>query len=328
MLFALLFLSAAAARADRVDVTFVDDEPRAVLAILDKRAAGSAITDADWQRVFASEGYVRLKAREHSMKRAFEDDAFRAFVMSDELLAKRKELAATLQEWMTADLTQAGSRALAYLPAGAKIRAKVYPSIKPAINSFVFETTTNPAIFMYIEPLPRSEFERTIAHELHHVGFANACPASSRETTDVDKWLSAFGEGIATLAAAGGPSGAPQAQPKVKAEWDAQMQRFDANFAEVQEFFTAVGNGSLAGEAETKRAFEFFGFVGPWYTVGYRMAVVIETTLGRDALIGVLCDMRQFPVTYNRAVAVSGARFPRWNAGVPPADRAASSPPR
>ena len=316
VLLSLFVIGAAAARADRVEVTFVDDEARAVLAILGKRAAGSAITEADWQRVFASEGYARLKAREHSMERAFEDDAFRAFVMSDELLAKRKALSATLEEWMRADLSKAGARALAYLPSGAKIRAKVYPSIKPATNSFVFETTTNPAIFMYIEPLSRAEFERTIAHELHHVGFAGACPDSG-SVSDARKWLSAFGEGIATLAAAGGPKGAPQSQPKIKAEWDAETARFDANFAALEEFFTAVADGKLTGEAQSKRAFEFFGFVGPWYTVGYRMAVVIETTLGRDALIGALCDMRQFLPMYNRAAGLwekkhKGEKLPRW----------------
>ena len=306
-----LLLAGSTLHADRVNVTFVDDEPRAVLAILDRRAAQTPVTDADWQRLFVSEGYVRLKARELSLKRAFEDDAFRAFVMSDELLAKRNELAATLDEWMKADLGRAGARALAYLPADATIRAKVYPSIKPATNSFVFETRTNPAIFMYLEPQPREEFERTIAHELHHVGYAGAC--GKEPADDAARWLGAFGEGVATLAAGG-----PQAKPDVKAEWDAQMQRFEANFATLNEFFTNVVEGTLAGDAQTKRAFEFFGFVGPWYTVGYRMAVVIETTLGRDALIAAMCDTRLLPRTYNRAAtgwekAHEGEKLPRWS---------------
>lgn len=293
-----------------VNVTFVDDEPRAVLAILDKRAAGVPITDADWQRVFTSEGYVRLKAREHSMKRAFEDDTFQAFVMSDDLLAKRSDLARTLDEWMKADLNEAGARALAYLPEGAGIRAKVYPSIKPATNSFVFETRTNPAIFMYLEPLPREELARTIAHELHHVGYAGAC--RGERASDAEKWMTAFGEGIATLAAGG-----PPAKPEVQAAWIQGLADFDTNFATLDAFFTDVITGKLTGDAVNKRAFEYFGLVGPWYTVGWKMATVIEQTLGRDALLAAMCDPGTLPRTWNRAAAEwekthEGEALPRW----------------
>jgi Putative zinc dependent peptidase (DUF5700) len=309
-----LLLLAASVHAGPVKVTFVDDEPRAVLAILDKRAASQPITEADWQRVFTSEGYQRLKAREHSMKRAFEDDTFRTFVLSDDLLAKRTQLAATLAEWIQADLGRAGARALAYLPEGATIRAKVYPSIKPATNSFVFETTTNPAIFMYLEPLPREEFERTIAHELHHVGYAGAC--GDDDPSDAVQWLGAFGEGVATLAAGGPPS-----KPDVQAEWKTQMQRFDANFATLDDFFTQIVEGKLTGEAQAKRAFAFFGLVGPWYTVGHRMATIIEQTLGRKALIDAMCDTRTLPATWNRAATEwekthKGEKLPRWSDAV------------
>ena len=51
-----------------VNVRLVSDEPEAVLAILAKKKSNEPITDADWQRVFQSEGYVRLKARETSLK--------------------------------------------------------------------------------------------------------------------------------------------------------------------------------------------------------------------------------------------------------------------
>ena len=314
MSFALALLFAV-----NVNVTIVDDEPRAVLAILEKRAAQQTIAEEDWQRVFASEGYVRLKAREHAMQRAFEDDAFKAFVLSDELLAKRNELAATLDAWTKSDLNAVAARALAYLPKDAAIRAKVYPSIKPRTNSFVFETATNPAIFLYLEPLSREEFERTVAHELHHVGYAGAC-GSNREVSDAGKWLSAFGEGVATLAAGG-----PEARPDVQAEWKAEMQRFDANFATLSDFFTQVVEGKLTGDAQTQRAFAFYGIVGPWYTVGYRMATIIEQTLGRDALIAAMCDPPTLPETYNRAAAEwekkhQGEKLPRWRAGLRIAD--------
>ena len=295
-------------------VQMVPDEAYAVLTILDKRHRGETVVEEDWGQVFASEGYVRLKAREHSMQRKFEDATFREFVMSDALLARREELAKTLRSWLTADITNARDLALAYLPKGARLRAKVYPVIKPATNSFVFDLGGDPAIFMYIEPQPREVFEATIAHELHHVGYAANCPGRP----DADTWMGAFGEGIATLAAAGGPHGIAQKRPEVAAEWTKQMAQFDQNFQSVADFLAAVAKGELTGDAERKRAFEFFGMVGPWYTVGWKMAVVIETILGRDALIEASCGGRELLRAYNRAVPQwrerTGEKLPLWPA--------------
>jgi len=256
---------------------------------------------------------VRLKKRELSMHRPFDEETFRKFVMSDELLAKREMLARTLDDRLRSDPQNAAGLALAYLPPDATIRASVYPVIKPAKNSFVFERN---AIFMYIEDIPREEFEATIAHEMHHIGYGTACKDDDKPLPEnlekLEKWISAFGEGFATLAAAGGPDGPPQRKADVRAEWEKQMAQLDANFAEVATFFEAVLDRKLAGDAADKRAFELFGIVGPWYTVGYRMAVVIEKTLGRDALIAAMCDQRHLLATYNRAVRQSGERLPLW----------------
>jgi hypothetical protein len=317
----LLSLSLIGCATSRTDVRFDAEEPRAVLAILDKRAAQEPITDADWTRIFTSQGYVRLKAREHSMKRAFEDETFRTFVMSDELLAQRDALAATLRAWLAADITGAANRALAYLPRDARIHATVYPAIKPAKNSFVFDVSGDPAIFMYVESQPREVFEATIAHEMHHIGYGAACPSTielPQPLRDLHQWLGAFGEGVATLAAAGGPYGIPQRKPDVMAEWTKQMAKRDANFHELEQFFTQVLRGELAGDAQKERAFSFFGFVGPWYTVGWTMAVTIEQTLGRNALIDAMCDQRTLLTTYNRAAAEwkrkTGETLPVWSA--------------
>src|SRR5438552_6473146 len=89
------------------------DEANAVLAILDKRAAGTPIEEKEWQALFVTEGYVRLQQREHSMKRKFENDDFKTFVMSDELLARRGELRRVINDWSHADLAAAARRALA-----------------------------------------------------------------------------------------------------------------------------------------------------------------------------------------------------------------------
>lgn len=303
-----------AATLTRVQVRFVPDEARAVLAILDTRAEHRTPDDAQWQRLFSSEGYVRLKKRELSMKRPFADAAFREFVMSDTLLAKRDMLARTLADWTSADLSHAAGLALAYLPSTATIHAKIYPVIKPASNSFVFETATDPAIFMNVDDKPRVEFERTIAHEMHHIGFSTACAEPSAQAL---QWITAFGEGYAVLAAAGGPEGEPESDPKLRKVWAEEMRKFDANFADVEKFLTDMADGRLTGDAARDRGFEFFGVLGPWYTVGWKMCVVIEKTLGRAALIDAFCDPRHLLATYNRAAAAwrqrTGEKLPTWS---------------
>lgn len=300
---------------DRVQTHLVTDEADAVLAILAKRAAHETITDADWNRVFTSEGYVRLQKREHFMKREFENDAFKKFVMSDELLAKRETLARAVADWRKADLTDAAKRALAYLPENATIRAKVYPVIKPKENSFVFEVESDPAIFKYVDDEPRAAFEQTMSHEMHHVGYGTACPPKGVELGDF-QFLGAFGEGFATLAAAGGPRNHPQKngdRPGLAETWDKEMANYDANFHKVEAYFLDVANGKVKGDEISKRGFEFFGLLGPWYSVGYKMATTIEAAYGRDALIAAFCDQRTLMSTYNKAVDKTHAKLPKWD---------------
>lgn len=206
-----------------LDIRLVTDEADAVMSILQKAKAGEPATAADWDRLFSTEGYARLKKREQAIKRPFEDAEFREFVLSAELKAKADALAGTLDRWKRADLRSAASRALAYLPAGATIRARVYPVIKPKTNSFVFEVETDPAIFLYLDPeMNSAQFENTVAHELHHIGLAAAClPAYSSEefkkkpaeVRAVLEWAGAFSEGVAMLAAAkqGAQPGKPAA---------------------------------------------------------------------------------------------------------------------
>lgn len=292
----------------RIDTSEAD----AVLAILDARAAGRAVTDAHWQRVFASEGYVRLQKREHAMQRPFEDDAFRTFAMSPELLAKRATLKAALDRTRHADLSRMAARALAYLPPNATITATIYPVIKPRENSFVFEGN---AIFKYLDDEPLARFEETVAHELHHIGYGTACSSAELPPprSALLKWISAFGEGFAVLAASGGRNGNPYAAfpPDVRAAWQQGRENYAADFQRVQSFFDDILAERVKGGEVDKRGFEFFGVVGPWYTVGYRMAVTIEDVLGHDALLAAFCDQRTLLATYNRAAAMRG--LPLWN---------------
>ncbi len=298
---------------DAVNVQLVTDEADAVLAVLAKKKTNQPITAADWQRVFQSEGYVRLKMRESAMQRPFEDEDFKNFVLSDQLARRASELEETLARWTRADITHAARLALAYLPKQARIRAKIYPVIKPRTNSFVFDVTTNPAIFLYLDPAASKEkFENNLAHEFHHIGYSSCCPSkqTSEEiaklpqlTQGTVKMIGAFGEGFAMLAAAGGPSVHPHAvsNSDERARWDKAVANFNDDLKKVETFFLDVLENRLTEDQRTKTYFSFFGIQGPWYTVGWKMAVVIETTLGRARLIECITDQRQLLATYNKA---------------------------
>jgi hypothetical protein len=293
--------------------TLVTDEAEAVLAILAKRKTNQPITEADWQRVFQSEGYVRLKQREISMQRSFEDADFKTFVLSDQLAARLQALEETLGRWKLADITGAARLALAYLPKGATVRAKIYPVIKPRENSFVFDVKGDPAIFLYLDPaMSRAKFENTLAHELHHIGYGSTCPR--KDTLDqtgklpanvqtVLTWIGAFGEGFAMLAAAGGPDIHPHAvsNPGDRARWDKDIANFDNDLKKLEAFFSDVLQNKLTSDEIQKTAFSFYGTQGPWYTVGWKMAVLIEKTFGRAKLIECMCDQRLLLSTYNQA---------------------------
>lgn len=298
-----------------VDVRLVTDEAEAVLSILAKRKTNRPIAGADWQRVFQSEGYVRLKARETSMRRSFEETDFKTFVLSEELAQQAQALEETLARWKRADVTGAARLALAYLPQGARIRAKVYPVIKPRDNSFVFDVKTDPAIFLYLDPAKSKEqFANELAHELHHIGYGSGCP--SKQAADeisrlppnaqsVVNWIGAFGEGFAMLAAAGGADTHPHAvsSAEERALWDKEMSNFNRDLKSVEKFFLDVLENRLSEEEAQKTGFSFFGVQGAWYTLGWKMSVVIEKTYGRQKLIECICDQRQLLPVYNEAAA-------------------------
>ena len=320
------------AQTSAVNVRLITDEADAVLAILAKRKASQPVDDADWQRLFQTEGYVRLKKRETAMQRSFEDADFKTFVLSDQLAERATSLEETLRKWKHADVTGAAKLALAYLPKDAHISAKIYPVIKPRENTFVFDVQTDPAIFFYLDPKMSSEkFENTLAHELHHIGYGGSCPG--KQATDeiaklppnvksTIKWIGGFGEGFAMLAAAGGPGVHPHAvsPPDERARWDKDVANFNDDLKKVEQFFLDVLEKRLTGDEISKAGFAFFGTQGPWYTVGWRMAVLIEKTYGRAKLIECFCDQRKLLQTYNEAAEKhnrdSRERLAVWSASV------------
>ena len=307
-----------AADSDRVQVQLDTSEADQVLAILAKRKNAQPINDADWSKLFATSPYRRLKTREAAMHRAFTDEDFKKFVLSDELQNQYEGLSATLPAWQKTDLRAGGLRVLQYLPAAATIHVKVFPEIKPKHNSFVFDVDRDPAIFLYLDPkVSQQSFDNTVAHEMHHIGLsstdklyeqkiASLPPASQK----VANWLGAFGEGLAVLAAAGGPDIPPNqySQPDVQKNWERGMSSFNHDLETLDEFFREVLDGRLKDDGVDAKAYTFFGDIqGPWYTVGYKMAVIVEKRYGRAMLIDCMLDRRLLLRRYSQAAAEMNA---------------------
>lgn len=309
-----------------VSVTFVPDEAEAALAILEARAAGREPSAVLWRVLHASDGYRRLHRREEAVGRAFTDSTFDAFLREDSMAARAPALRATLRRWTAVDFTGLGTRVLEWLPPGTRIRARIYPLVKPRTNSFVFETRTDPAIMLFLDPAVSPEkFANTASHELHHIGLSAACtdaPAAGlppgRE--QVVRWAGAFGEGFAMLAASGGPEVHPHAvsEPQERAEWDASMTRFDRDLRELDRWFQDVIAGRAGGEDSVNaRARSYFGVQGPWYTVGWKMAATSVEEFGRDRFVAAMCSPGAFLRLYDEAAARrearTGERLARWS---------------
>jgi hypothetical protein len=312
-----------AAQASPPGLEIVTDEADAAMAILARRRAGGAVEPSAWRRLFATEGYRRLKAREAAMGRGFEDSTFQAFLLSDTLLARAPALERTLAAWKTIRPDAPAARALAYLPRGTRLRARVYLLVKPRTNSFVFEVDTDPAIMLYLDPArTAAQLENTIAHELHHVGYAAACRSASDSAGDPAvsaalRWLGAFGEGVAMLAAAGGPEVHPHAASPAedRVRWDRDVRNAGEDLRRVEQFLLDVLEGRLTDPDSTTRVgMSFFGVQGPWYTLGWLMAATIEREEGRAALVGALCDRPALLRRYTEAARRSEVgTLPRWS---------------
>jgi hypothetical protein len=308
------------------DVRLESDEADAALAFLDKRTRGESPSAADWHRLFSSEGYQHLKEREASMGRAFTDSSFAEFMMSDTLLRRVPSLDRALPPLERLDVSAAAGRPLKYLPTGTRIRARLYLEIKPRTNSFVFTgRDSTPSIFLYVDPdRSPAQLENTIAHELHHIGLNSACrerslPHVTPAQRMLLRFLGAFGEGQAMLAAAGSPSVHPHAadDDTVRARWDRDVGHASADVNDLSRFFAAVLDGRVtSADSVQQQAFTYFGVQGPWYTVGWVMASTIERELGRDTLVQSLCEPTQFIALYNGAARVANARgatLPIWS---------------
>ena len=305
------------------DVVIVRDALDATTGILGSRAVGREIPEYTWDSLFQTQGYQRLKERELALQRPFTDSAFRAFLLSDTLLARLPELLPAVRLWSEINLGSAAARAAAYLPTGTPIRANLYPLIKPRGNSFVHRGSDGiMGIFIYVDPtMPPSELRTTLAHELHHIGYAAACPGVTDSTASpagqmLLRVLGAFGEGLAMLAAAGGPDVDPNAMSRksIRETWARNIGEVDRHLAAIDTLIQEVASKAIT-DADTvvARAMTFFGDQGPWYTVGWLMSSTVEKAVGRPRLVEIMCDPRALIPEYQRIVESKPGNSPRWS---------------
>lgn len=297
---------------------------RAVLDLLAKRRRGTEIDRQDWLRIYATEPYRLLRQRERDVGLAFTDDDFEAFILSSSLSQDYDLLRQAAKNWTAIDVEQAASRALAYLPAGSRLRARIFPVIKMTANSFVYGSVEDAAIFLYLNPCSKIDaVENTLSHELHHIGLATAIAARPSledgirsPAADVLRWLRAFREGFAMLAAAGGLDAHPlaDAKPGDRERWDGDMNSFRQNIEALESFFLDALAGAASPEETERRGLSFYGARGPWYTVGWKMSVLVEEAFGREALIECMLDPRLLLLHYNAlATANATQRLPSWS---------------
>lgn len=325
----MLFCYATGASAD-VQIRAVFDQADAALVIMERLESGADVTAEHWSALWESEGYSRLLEREAAMGR---DEGFgerlATWLRNPATYRNAADWRAAVERFRSFDANGPGARAAAYLPSGIKLKASFYPLLKHTTNTFVYDLDDDPGIFMTVDPDDSAQFVETVlAHELHHVGYAQ-CPdldgidMLSQEQRWVMAHLEMFGEGMATLAAAGSPLTHPHfySAPSDWAVWERDVANVTRDHARIEAFFLDVLNGQVPLEQRRGIVFSFIADSeipqGPAYTFGWKMAALVERTFGRERLVSVICDPREFIVLYNEASAATQAAgvagLPLWS---------------
>lgn len=106
--------------------------------------------------------------------------------------------------------------------------------------------------------------------------------------------------------------------------WDHEMGNLPENFRQLDAFLRQVIGHTSSERDNEEKGNSFFGVQGPWYTVGYHMAAVVERRCGRALLIECMKDPRLLLLTYHRLTGGDSLE-PRWSGGLIDALNAAKS---
>ena len=89
--------------------------------------------------------------------------------------------------------------------------------------------------------------------------------------------------------------------------WERDVAGFDRDVARLDAFFLDVLAGGLTEEEENRRLFSFIDAEevpqGAFYTVGWKMAALVEREKGRDFLVATMCDPRRLLAAYDEVAA-------------------------
>lgn len=306
-------------------VDFILDQCEVALRILesDPKCGGETLLT----ELFSTKGYRWLKERELAMKQEFTDADFSTFILSDDLRQQAQLFRAVLDNLQKLSMESLANQAKEYLPSDANIDAFVVPLIKPKRNSFVYPIEGKIVVFLSLNSdVTTSRLQNTIAHELHHVGLRTVYQGPNSVLDGVEdsrikellRFTQPLGEGYAMLAAAGGPDIHPNDHdPELKILWDQRMTTFDRDFDDIDQFLCDVFTEKYDQEEAMEKGFEMMGVQGPWYTVGWKTAAVIELAYGKNRLIQCIADPTQLFSTYNQATSIykknHGTSLPTWS---------------
>ncbi len=312
-------------------VRFDADGAAQMLALLARLAAGEAVPQAEVDAALATPAYGLFFAHHNRFPgRSLEPAEFAAMLRAvpagrfrpqnpqlermwprfREVPGRLPALRALHAEVAGGDvLPQAVALARRHLPAGAVLDTTVFILLDGMSGGFVYQ---GQVAFDLLQMRDAESFQRTLAHELHHIGVehlwrdridgAGLPPAQHLALEFVGLLL---GEGSATYLISGAPR-----EPEGIEQWQGHMAHLDALFARAEDVLRRILAGEIADEEALMAAIQPFlqGYMGEAYAIGYVMVERMQQVLGDEAVLACLSEPRRTLALYNQAAAgIAGA---------------------